>query len=440
MKNSHQKFACILVLLLVPLISNAATIVVDVDTDGTGSASDCELRDAIKAANMDTEVDGCDFGNGADRIEFDIAGISILLNATLPEITQAVEIIGPGVEQLMIDGDDSYQIFNANLEGSLTIRGLTLFQGLASGGGCLDANVDTLVLEDMRIDSCTSNAAPGGGVDISTSGTGDEAHIRRVTFYNNRSSQNGGAMRLNANIATIEDCLFYQNKADEISRRGGAIAIGIASNVTIRRSTFWKNSARRSGSAIVLYNASGNVTLEHNTFSQNNVNGTGPSDVGGAIANTGTLTMFNNVVAGNTEQHLTFNVADINNDIGVALVTQGYNLIGSNEGSAAVFPTGLQANKDRAGTQASPLDAKLGPLADNGGPTGSSLPQPGSPLLDQGSCPGETRDQRGYSNDLNGLRPVPVPGVTAADDGCDTGATEYLAAPPGFIFSGGFED
>jgi hypothetical protein len=69
-------------------------------------------------------------------------------------------------------------------------------------------------------------------------------------------------------------------------------------------------------------------------------------------------------------------------------------------------------------------DPKLGPLANNGGPTQTRLPQTGSPLIDAiptGSCQadgasGITADQRGVS------RPQ--------GPGCDIGAVEVEVAGP----------
>jgi hypothetical protein len=62
----------------------------------------------------------------------------------------------------------------------------------------------------------------------------------------------------------------------------------------------------------------------------------------------------------------------------------------------------------------------LGPLADNGEPTLTHLPQPGSPAIDGGTgagCP--ATDQRGVART--------GPGAGSA---CDVGATEYQALLP----------
>jgi hypothetical protein len=69
-------------------------------------------------------------------------------------------------------------------------------------------------------------------------------------------------------------------------------------------------------------------------------------------------------------------------------------------------------------------DPLLGPLANNGGPTATLLPQPGSPAIDAGAAFGLTTDQRGL------LRPFDFPGVPdpAGGDGSDIGAVELQPA------------
>ncbi len=59
--------------------------------------------------------------------------------------------------------------------------------------------------------------------------------------------------------------------------------------------------------------------------------------------------------------------------------------------------TGFTAPGDLTGSQASPLDPKLGPLADNGGPTLTMALLPGSPAIDAGDTSlAPPTDQRGF--------------------------------------------
>jgi hypothetical protein len=78
---------------------------------------------------------------------------------------------------------------------------------------------------------------------------------------------------------------------------------------------------------------------------------------------------------------------------------------------------GLDQPSDQAG-----VDPLLGPLADNGGPTQTRAPEPGSPAIDQGFAGGlgPAIDQRGLRRTVDFLA-VPNP---AGGDGSDVGAVE----------------
>lgn len=65
----------------------------------------------------------------------------------------------------------------------------------------------------------------------------------------------------------------------------------------------------------------------------------------------------------------------------------------------------------------------MSPLGDQGGETLTHALLRGSPAMDQGSCRTSSTDQR----DLP--RPVDVPRIANADNGCDIGAFEVQ---PGF--------
>ena len=78
-------------------------------------------------------------------------------------------------------------------------------------------------------------------------------------------------------------------------------------------------------------------------------------------------------------------------------------------GSFAVNATAgnftLTGTNNLKGTTATPLNAKLGPLASNGGPTQTHLPNSDSPVVDKGSNPSNlTTEQRGagFSREVGG--------------------------------------
>src|SRR5262249_58020029 len=66
-------------------------------------------------------------------------------------------------------------------------------------------------------------------------------------------------------------------------------------------------------------------------------------------------------------------------DVSGPLASQGHNLIGDGTGGS-----GFNAS-DLVGTAQNPIDPKLGPLQDNGGPTKTHALLPGSPAIDAGS-------------------------------------------------------
>jgi hypothetical protein len=108
-----------------------------------------------------------------------------------------------------------------------------------------------------------------------------------------------------------------------------------------------------------------------------------------------------------------------NHDVSGIFASQGFNLVGTTNGS-----TGWTAN-DLVGNNAAPLDPLLSPLRDNGGPTWTIALLPGSPAIDAGVSAGLTTDQRGR------FRPIDDPTITNAPggDGCDIGALELQLQP-----------
>jgi hypothetical protein len=108
-------------------------------------------------------------------------------------------------------------------------------------------------------------------------------------------------------------------------------------------------------------------------------------------AATSTVTVKNTIVAGNTSTH---NAADVQGSFS----SNGGNLIGNIGGA-----TGFTQPSDQVGTSASPLDPKLGPLADNGGPTKTHVPTAPSPAIDAGVAAGApAADQRGVARPQDG--------------------------------------
>ena len=113
----------------------------------------------------------------------------------------------------------------------------------------------------------------------------------------------------------------------------------------------------------------------------------------------GVTTISNSIISGNADVAVS-NYAGYYGtvsapDVSGTFSSLGHNLIGQTNGSSGWTAA------DLTGTTASPLNANLGPLANNGGPTQTMLPLTGSPAIDAGSNSlipsGITTDQRGLA-------------------------------------------
>jgi CSLREA domain-containing protein len=154
---------------------------------------------------------------------------------------------------------------------------------------------------------------------------------------------NGGAISVRPGSAlTLNNCTVTGNS----SVGGNGAGITNSGALTLNNCTVADNTTSLFGGGI---NNSGTMTLNSCTVAGNT------AETGGGILSQGTLNIGNTIVADNT--------AATGPDVNGTVSSQGYNLIGKTDGS-----TGWVAS-DKTGTSASPLDAKLGSLADNGGPT-----------------------------------------------------------------------
>src|SRR5438067_869325 len=195
----------------------------------------------------------------------------------------------------------------------------------------------------------------------------------------------GGIFNLSTGAVTITNCIISGNGASSFS------------------------GSNTSGGAI--YN-SGTVTITNSTISGNSVFSsgfTGGASSGGGGISGGTVIARNTIIAKNTAQNG-------GPDVYGPLSSQGYNLIGNGAG-ATITPA---HSSDQIGTASSPIDPRLGPLQDNGGPTFTHALLNTSPAIDKGGGgTGITTDQRGRPRPVRYDASIPEP---AGRDGSDIGA------------------
>jgi CSLREA domain-containing protein len=331
--------------------------------DGTCATAGtvCTLRAAIMEANALTSC-------GTIDINFSLTlPNSITLGSALDTIGHNVNINGPGADQLVIDGNDTYRIFVVGSGRTVTIDGLVLAYGFASGVGENGAGV--LNNGDLTVTNSiiASNQTPNSGAGIYNNG--GTLTIRTSTFVDQNFSvsgpatQNGGAIYNNGSVASA--------------------------TVNIINSTFNGNFADNSGGAVMNDGASATMTITNSTISQNGTFG----DAGGIRNNGGTVNLRNTIVGDN------FSIDTDHYDVFGTFVSLGHNLISVSDGS-----TGFGISGDQVGSIDAPLNPGLEFLGNNGGTTPTMALRGGSPAIDAGDdcvlsgcSPTVTTDQRGVT-------------------------------------------
>jgi hypothetical protein len=393
--------------------------VTTVDDSGAGS-----LRQAI----LDTPPGGTvDFQEG-------LSGTITLTTGELL-IDKDLTITGPGADVITVSGNGASRVFEVTSGVTAAVSGLTIANGRvtgvsAQGGGIFNAGT-------LTVTSCTLS----GNVAISPwSGSGGAiANSGTLTVTTSTLSGNGpaaaGAGLSNTGTAIVTSSTISSNDAHYFA--GG---IGNSGTLTVTFCTLSGNGADYGGGiynsgtlTVTFCTLSGNgadygggldnvgtVTVTSSTFSGNSA---APSSAGGGggIVNYRTVTIRNTLVAGNTARYSPAI------DLFGTLNSDGYNLIGDGTGGSGYAAT------DLVGTADQPIDPKLGPLQDNGGPTLTMALLPGSPAIDAGdNTDAPAWDQRGpgYPRVVNGTIDIGAFEVQAVAPTVTSAVATSLLWPP----------
>jgi hypothetical protein len=427
-----------------------ATLVVN-STQDTANQTDpyLSLREALAIVNSPSlpsglsdqilaRIDGTLHDGGTDSIGFDSTAVTgpIVLGGTqlelsLPASMAAVTINGGS--GVTVDAAGLSRVFLVDSGVQATLANLTITHGNATGafpdgngGGIYNSGTLTVTNSTLRANSArvlgggiedlgpltvtnstlSSNSASigiGGGINID-SGT---VTVTNSTISSNFAAGDGGGIE-NGGTLTVTNSTLSANSTSS----GGGFGGGIdnSGTVTVSNSTLSANSG---GGISVRF---GTVTVTNSTLSANSTSGTG-----GGILNEGTLTVSNStisfnsaasgggignllnsvslqntIVAGNSSS--TNNGPDIS---GTLQSTSSNNLVGIGDSNLSGISNGPNGNL--IGSSVSPIDARLGPLADNGGPTLTEALLPDSPARGAGSLSFATAtDQRGLPRTVGG--------------------------------------
>jgi hypothetical protein len=317
---------------------------------------------------------------------------------------------------------------NANL--TLTNVVVTNNSATADGGGVgMEDTVNSTYT--LTVNNCTisNNHAGDAGGGIDTDGTGTVIINSGTVITGNTDVNQGAGVYLDAigpataNLTVTGTLISGNSSMGTVNGLGGGISNAGNGTVTITNSTIANNFAATTGggfsdennglgtlvvtnSTFVSNTAVGNggglfvsgpsTTINDSTISGNVTQGTG----GGLDVTSPTFNLNNTIVAGNFSNGGpgTMNFSGLGPDVmGTVTAASTGNFIG-----IADTVTNIMNNKggNIAGTAAAPLNADLGPLQNNGGPTLTEAPLLGSPVIDAGvntAIPtGLATDQRGF--------------------------------------------
>jgi CSLREA domain-containing protein len=382
--------------LAVPgLAQPQATILVTTTADGINQDGLCSLREAILAANTDTQVDACPAGNGVDTLilpdgVFLLSQSGAFENEGLTgdlDLYSSMNIYGYGAEFTLIDGSGLDRVIHIIGEHNVGFYNLTIQNGVAPGG---------------------STESRGGGI-YNYSGI---LALRGVKLINNQANNTGGGIDNFGGTLTIYDVTIASNQA----QLGG----GIFNQGTLfaSRSLITGNTALDTGGGLDNNDQASlfNVTISGNTAAVD------PDGQGGSgIFSDGPLQLVNVTLVNNSGK---------GGWVNESLARVSNSLLAQNEdvncsGTRAIFSEGSNLDDDgsclfaSAGDLVSP-DAGVEELANNEGPTWTHALSPDSPAIDAGndsSC--QAVDQRGA------IRPADGNGDGAVV--CDIGAFELNA-------------
>lgn len=367
----------VLSFILLTFSAQAATFTVttlaDDESDGCAT-NQCTLREAVDDANRLAGSDTINFQSG-------LSGI-IVLNGTQISINSSITINGPGARTLSVSGNNQSRVFLVSnpVLGSATVNmsGLTITGGnalplllngtlIGDGGGILNTGGATLNLTEVTVTGNTATSLGGGVATRAVLLVSTTTNITRSTISNNTSVVGGGGL---SNLGT---------------------QLISSAVTTVTNSTISNNSCLAEGGGIS--NALGTLNLTNNTISHNNSTVAGGGIVNVAVTPLGSANLRNNIVAANmavlNTNLISSDVLGIFNSLGNNLIGNNLNATVSFQASAGTGGTPLpNPNLDLVGSVSvgfQIIDAKLGGLQDNGGPTNTRLQLFGSPAINRGN-------------------------------------------------------
>jgi hypothetical protein len=361
------------------------------------------LRDAIAASAAN------------DTINFAVTGTITLTSGELL-VSNSVTIAGPGPSNLAVDGNAASRVFHTGLNTTVSISGLTITNGNATGtypantGGGIYSENATLIMSNCTLSHNRTDVYGGGIYSLSTSNGSASVEVVNCTLSSNGPVFAGGGIcnradtNGRASVKVVNSLL-----TDNLGSGGGGGIFNDAEGggrtcVQIVNSTVSGNVGGSAGNAVDSQAGSGGtatVEIVNSTFSGNR--GADSDIIIGGFGGSATLEVGSTI--------LNAGASGVSIRPGSSRVLSlGYNL-SSDSGGGFLTATGDQIN----------TDPMLGPLQDNGGPTFTHALRASSPAVDQGkNFSASAVDQRGSPRTFDDSNIANATG----GDGTDIGAYE----------------
>jgi CSLREA domain-containing protein len=385
----------------------------DAPGDGTcaTASNTCSLRAAVQEANRLPRSQTIAVPAGSYALSIppgSEAGFDPTAGGDL-DLLDEVTVLGAGRAAVFVDGNDVSRIFDVAPGTEATIRRVTIRDGTDSGGGGVRVTSGSLTLDnvivednessftgggievggldsvlDVRNSIVRDNRAPFFGGDGGGIAADGQITIRRTRVVRNEASGAGGGLDASGTVSVMESTIAR----NEASGWGGGIS---ALGLNLVQSTVSANTADAQGGGVFASGSIVNSTISGNTSGTN----------GGGVSTSGTISLLHVTIAANeamaggnglhrfgSSSELSFQNTILANSpgtecAGLQPASKGNNIISDRS-------CGPRRGGDRPATA-----ARLGPLADNGGPTLTHILTNRSPALGAAADVGLLEDQRG---------------------------------------------
>ena len=317
------------------------------------------------------------------------------------DISGDVTILGDSPTNSIVNAGGIDRVFDVGPSASLTLQRVQVTGGVVTneGGGGIRSQGDLVLLQSLVTENqiAGSTSRSGGGIEVAA-GTLD---IFESTISGNQNVEgSGGGISVGGAAGDPVTATIRSSTVDSnLSRSGGGFYVDTTGLLFVTNSTISGNQAPQGPAIDGMASDKGLVDLKHTTVTKN------ISGFGMAVIQSVDVVVANSIVADNSTA-----IDDIEPQNAISF---GGNLFGR-----IASPGSFLTASDHLLNQGE--DLLISPLQDNGGPTLTHLPLPGSRAIDAATF------ATTLPSDQTGLAPRSADGDGDGNAVADIGATERI--------------